>query len=411
MLDQTSRPLRVAVLSSAGGGGGGIAAKRMADALDSQPDMQADFLSGEFFGGFLPPEVAPMISFSNRKLTDTHYTLEYPGYSRAWLVDFLAGYDVVNIHWASYLLGLAELDQLSRRGTRMLFMLHDFHYLTGGCHYPAGCTRMTMGCTNCPQFDDTLGDINFVPINLRIKQGLFARPNVHLAAPSKYLRDQAVTTGMVPESRAHVLRNAYVPVETDLPWPDDGTIRILVIADSLTERRKGMPLALESLNQLAARLESEQPGRPVVAHFVGAADEALKTALAQSRLAYHLHGRITDHAKLVEIFTLCDIVLSCSFEDNWPNILVEAGAYGCVPVVGPGHGCEEFARGYAIGAVTPDYEARSFATALLGVMAAVPDRATREANARRIRADHQPDLIASTFRSIADQMHQLVPSG
>lgn len=408
MPDLQTGSTRIAILSSAGGGGGGIAAKRMADTLSLRPGIAAEFLSGEYFGGFLPTEVAPMKSLSNGKLTDTHYTLEYPGYQRNWMVDFLAAHDVVNVHWASYLLGLAELDALARRGTRLLFMLHDFHYITGGCHYPAGCTGMTRGCLNCPQFDETQGDINLVPVNLRIKQTLFARPNVHLAAPSQWLRDQAVNSGIVPASRAHVLRNPYIPQEPRSERPEDGVLRILVIADSLTERRKGMPMALEALNRLAARAAEALPGRQIAVHIVGHAEPGLKAAMDRCRLPHHLHGRITEHQKLVDIFAICDLVLTCSTEDNWPNILVESGAYGCVPVVGPGHGCEEFVQTYGLGGVARGYSAEAFADALVAVLGALPDAGVRADYMARIRADHETGGIADAFLSIAHRIPQMV---
>lgn len=389
---------RIAVLSSASGGGGGIAAQRLATALSRQPGVTADFLTRDQLGD-LPAEVAPMRSMSNRRQTDTHFTVEYPGYRRDWLVDLLAGYDLVNVHWASYLLNLAELDALARRGVAVLFQLHDFHYITGGCHYPAGCDNLSLGCHDCPQADTTLCDPRFIPVNLRIKRTLFARPNVHLAAPSQHLRDRAVASGIVPAGRAHVLRNPYVPLTPKAARPRDGVTRILLIADSLIERRKAMPLALDSL----AALHRRQQGNRVHVDVVGAADDpALRERLAGCGLPHRLHGRITDHARLVDIFAASDIVLSCSYEDNWPNILIEAGSYGCVPVVGPGHGCEEFVTTYGTGAVAPAYTPGAFADTVLEMIATLQQQGGPDAGIQaRIRADHQENRIAAQALRIA----------
>ncbi|MBK0329303.1 glycosyltransferase [Rhodobacteraceae bacterium F11138] len=395
-------PTRIAVLSNAGGGGGGLAAHRMATALNTQPGVQADFLTRDELGGILPPEVAPPRSMSNRRMTSTHFTVEYPGYRRDWLVDLLAKYDVVNVHWASYLLGLAELDALARRGTAMLFMLHDFHYMTGGCHYPAECDRLTLDCHGCPQVDSALCDAHFVPINLRVKRTIFARPNVHLAAPSNFLRDRAVLSGLIPGPRAHVLRNPYAPLpDPPASAPADGLTRILLVADSLLEQRKAMPLALESLALLQRRIDTGTVSHRVRIDVVGKADPALQDRLQTSGLDHVLHGRITDHARLVQLFADNDILLTCSYEDNWPNILVEACSYGCVPVVGPGHGCQEFVTTYGIGAVAPSYAATAFADTLLATAARLaegdgPDPDTQA----RIRADHRSEHVAQHFLRI-----------
>ncbi|SFU17881.1 glycosyltransferase [Sedimentitalea nanhaiensis] len=398
-LSAAPAPIRIAVLSSADGGGGGLAAHRMATALNTQPGVQADFLSRRELGGILPPEVAPPRSMSNRQMTNTHFTVEYPGYRRDWLIDLLAGYDIVNVHWASFLLGLAELDALARRGTPMLFMLHDFHYMTGGCHYPAECNKLVLGCHGCPQVDSARCDSRFIPINLRVKRGIFARPNVHLAAPSRYLRDRAVASGLIPEARAHVLRNPYEPLPDPAPHPADGQVRILLIADSLVERRKALPLALDSLDLLQRRIDAGATPQRMRIDVVGTADQALQDRLETGGLDYVLHGRITDHARLVQIFAENDILLSCSYEDNWPNILVEACSYGCVPVVGPGHGCQEFVTTYGIGAVAPRYEATAFADTLLAT-ATRHDRTDPDARAR-IRADHRNEHVAHHFLQIA----------
>lgn len=396
---------RVAILSSAGGGGAGIAARRLAEALNAHEAFQADFLTREEMGGVLPEDVAPMRSMTNHKLSDTHYTMEYPGFKRPWVVDLLSAYDVVNIHWTSYLISLAEIDELARRGTRILYMLHDFHHFTGGCHYPAGCTRMRLGCLNCPQVDETLCDINFIPVNLRIKQGIFARANVHLAAPSQYLRDRAVASGIIPLERAHVMRNVYVPDPAPQHF-EDQALRLVIVADSLYEGRKGMALTIESLDQLARRRRAEMPGQVIMTHVIGRADEDLQAAFATCAMPHKLHGRISEHQRIVGILGICDIILSCSYEDNWPNVLVEAGSYGVVPVVGPGHGCEEFVRTYQIGEVARDYSAADFADSLIATAKSLPGKATRKTFAQRIREDHSPENVTHRFSEIiADLMN------
>lgn len=395
------RATRIAVLSSAGAGGGGIAAHRLARALNAQGGLSVDFLTAQELGGFLPEEVAPFGSKSNRQITDTHFTVEYPGYRRDWLIRLLSGYDIVNVHWASYLLGLAELETLAARGTRMLFMLHDYHYFTGGCHYPAGCSGMTRGCLGCPQVESSLCDARFIPVNLRVKRAIFSHDNVHLAAPSRFLRNEAVASGIVPGERAHVLRNAYAPLDTGAGRPDDDIIRILLIADSLAERRKGMPLALDSLAALRARLPA---GRRVQIDVVGQADPTLVDRLNANGLTHVLHGRISDHSRLVGIFAASDIVLSCSYEDNWPNILVEAGAYGCVPVVGPGHGCAEFSETYGMGGIARAYTPAAFAETLQATIAALP---APSGAMSRIRQDHRADQVAAQFLRIAAAIPQV----
>ena len=392
---------RIAVVSSAPNGGAGIAAARLAAALAASGRMQADFIDIATLGETLPEAVSPEGSLSNRALSDTHFTLEHPGFQRGWLTGLLARYDLINVHWASRLVALAELHALAMAGRPMLFWVHDFHYITGGCHYPAGCTGFLRDCRACPQIDIARAPAGAPARALAVKREIFARPNVHLAAPSRFLRDQAVAAGIVPPARAHVQRNAYVPLAPAAVRPGAG--RVLVIADSLAEGRKKMGLALEALAAVAATLP---PGRMLV-DVVGHTPEAMRARLIAGGVAHVLHGRIGDHARLTGLLAQADVVLSCSDEDNWPNVLVEAGCYGVLPVVGPGHGCAEFVRTYGLGVVAAEYTVPAFARALRTALS-TGDPGGRHRAALTIRADHGPERVAARF---GDLMSAMLPVG
>ncbi|WP_075221647.1 glycosyltransferase [Acuticoccus yangtzensis] len=393
------RPPRVAVLSSAPHGGAGIAARRLADALAAE-GVAADFIDIAGIGESVPEDARPSRSFSNRTISDAHFTVEYPGFCRGWLVEMLADYDIVNVHWALGLIALEELAALARRGVRLVFTLHDFHYVTGGCHYPATCTHLGLGCHACPQLDRGLAPLTVPPRARRFKAALFAHPNVALTAPSHFVRDGAVASRIVPADRAHVIRNAYRPLKASAAPRDPGLVRLVLIADSLSERRKNMRLALESLAVLAARLKGREGPRLVV-DLVGAGDPETATLMARTGLEAVAHGRIANHAVLTDIYRRADLLLTPSLEDNWPNILVEAGVYGVYPIVGPGHGCEEFVRAFGFGSVAAAYDAASFADALDGAMPPAARRMRGEA-AAAIREAHAPARIAAQFmRTVA----------
>jgi len=393
-------PLRVALLTSAIGGGGGIAARRMAEALASDPRFAVDLLTPETLGELLPADVAPRASVSNRRRTNTQFSVEYPGYRRDWLVTLLAGYDLVNIQWAVKLISLAEIDALAATGTPVICTAHDYHYFTGGCHYPAGCTGMRAGCTACTQAHPQLCDMRFLPIILRAKRTIFARPNVHFAAPSQFLCEEAVASGAVPATRSHVLRNPFVP-PPPANMPEVGeTRRILLVADRFEETRKAMPLAMAALADLATR--DDLP--PLAVDLVGTADPALAEAVAALPLAVCQHGRIADEAQLAARYAGADLLLTCSYEDNWPNVLVEAGAQGTPAVVGPGHGCAEYIRQFEAGLVAADYSAAAFAEAMARLVTAPRDPAARAQLAQSVRAEHAPAAVADAVWAVLGQI-------
>lgn len=387
---------RIAIMSSAGGGGAGIAARRMADAINASGENTADFIDIAVLGEAVSNSISIADSVSNHTISDTHFTVENPGYNRGWLVDMLAEYDLVNVHWASFLINNSELLELAMRGQPMLFMMHDFYYVTGGCHYPATCTQLGTGCLACPQVDTARCSQHIIAENYQMKKSIFAQPNVHLAAPSAFVRDTAVQSGIISADRAHVLRNAYQPSH-DFDGTRAFDKRILLIADSLYEGRKNMRFALEVLAKLT------QMGERFMVDVVGTAAPEMKAFLAATGVRHVFHGRITDHDALASIMSKTNVMITASLEDNWPNILVEAGSYGCMPVVGPGHGCEEFVRAFDYGKVATDYTVTSFMTATLD---ALNDRSPEHRNraVEDIRAAHAPSAACSSYFSILEDI-------
>ena len=394
---RSNRPMKVAVLSSASGGGAGIAAQRVTDALNLSSSVEADFLDMVALGGRVPDDAAPPGNMSNRRISDTHFTVEFPGYVRGWIIDVLRQYDLLNIHWASFLLGLAEIDELSRTGVPVLFTCHDYYYFSGGCHYPATCDRLAKGCIACPQVNQNYCSSSTIGRNRRIKKRILSRPNVHLAAPSAFLVNEAVGAKMISAEKVHVLRNPYSPVADAVRRERKQPPGIVLLADSMAERRKAMPLAIESLSLAWQELRGlDCDEKPFVVHVIGNADDKFKACLALAGFEYILYGRISAHHKIAFLLSQCDFLLSCSFEDNWPNVLVEAGSYGVIPIVGPGHGCEEFVRHFMIGEVALSYDKTSFSKAILKALAS-----SSEADHARLRKmvirEHDPKHISKAY--------------
>lgn len=385
----------IAVLSSAGGGGAGIAARRVVGALNSLGHFSADFVDIETLGHKVPQSVSPEGSVTNRTISDTYFTVEFPAFARGWMVEFLASYDLVNIHWASHLVSISELLSLALRGKPMLFTLHDFYYATGGCHYPASCDQLALGCPSCPQVDTARCDQAVIKHNSALKRQLFSLPNVHLSAPSAFVRDTVVGADVIPVERAHVLRNIYDPID-DFDPERPFTGRVLLIADSLHEGRKNMPFALEVL----ARLH-ELGAVPFHVDLVGYASQELKDYMATRGVPHSFHGRVTDHGALTRIMQQTDVVLTTSLEDNWPNTLVEAGSYGCMPVVGPGHGCAEFVEHFSFGVVAQNYSVDSFVTALLHALTQ-RSKAARSEAVCAIRHVHAPATFVHEYSALID---------
>lgn len=353
--------MKIAILSSASAGGAGIAAYRIYQAFCDKTDHEVDFFDMNALGQ-VDLEISPTVSATNGKITNTHFTVDYASDVREWVINLLSEYDVLNVQWASYLISLSEINELAKLGKKIIFTLHDFYYISGGCHYPAGCLGYLKSCIGCPQVDENVCSQQTVIATNKLKREIFSYESVHLSAPSAFIVENAIRSGIVPPERAHVLRNAYEPIFDFKPTIHTKSKSILLIADSFDEQRKGLSLAVDSL-KIAAETFKEA-NTDVTLHLVGGLDIEVIKRLDGSGIKIVTHGHIKEHVKLVEIFKRCEFILTCSYEDNWPNILVESGSYGCIPIVGKWHGCEEFVQKFELGFVADNYSKEAFSQVL-----------------------------------------------
>jgi glycosyltransferase involved in cell wall biosynthesis len=392
--------MRIAVVSSASGGGAGIAALRIARSLREHEGFAVEFVDIASVGAVASDESSQRNS-NNGRISNTQFTVDRVTARREWLVQFLAGFHVVNLHWTAYVLATSEIEMLVSTGTPVLMTLHDFNHVTGGCHYPAGCTGMFAGCMGCPQVERDFGNVSEDVYRLkRRKNSIFRHPNVHIAAPSRYVLDAARCAVGIELSRTHLLRNPYDPLELQTVDALDGSaprpLTVLLVADWLGERRKGAMLAAEVLQVFCAHKSGNVALR---IHIAGSSDAGLVRMLRDTGAEVIAHGRIADHATLAAIYAQCDVQLSTSHEDNWPNVLVEAAAYGCLAIVGPGHGCEEFARRYPGCHVADNYTPAAFVHALqqIATMPAMELSACKSALTVAVRTDHAPEAVAADY--------------
>jgi len=85
---------RFAILTSATGGGAGIAAKRVYTAIQESLSSEhtIKLIDMPALGEAVFSDVANHNGGSNKQFSDTHYTVEYPGYARSFIVSYLRGF-------------------------------------------------------------------------------------------------------------------------------------------------------------------------------------------------------------------------------------------------------------------------------------------------------------------------------
>lgn len=248
-----------------------------------------------------------------------------------------------------------------------VWTLHDMWSFTGRCAYSYDCRKFLTGCDSaCPtaaeppilapdQISDAWDE----------RRRLIGRyPRMVAVTPSQWLAQEA-QAGLWRDNRVTVIPygiplNIYRPVDQTharevLGINARGPV-LLVAAQKLTDRRKGMGILAEALQQLASR--------SLTILTLGAGD------LRLDKEGVHLHslGYIDNEETKVLAYNAADVLIHPAPVDNFPNVVVESVACGTPVVSFPIGGLPDIVRpqqtGWLADTVSPAALAGAIDTAL-----------------------------------------------
>lgn len=313
------------------------------------------------------------------------------------LVDTLAKADVIHLHWVARFLFLPLLNSPQLADKRFIWTLHDFHPVTGGCHYPGSCERYTSGCGQCPLLEgNDENDLSSAEWNLRQKTFAELGDRLDFVAPSAWLARKAEQSGVTGGRRVHVIRN---PLDLDcfrphapevchqlLGLPNDRPL-VLFVSDSPEDQRKGGDLIRDIISKIREGIN---------AHFVSVGSER-----AFSDISDHTPlGMIADDRLLAMIYAAADVFLMPSRDDNLPNTVIESLSCGTPVVCFDVGGAPELIEDGSNGARVPLGDTESMAMRVVKLL--------KDPSLERIRLNCRktaenavaPDTIARQYQAI-----------
>lgn len=242
-----------------------------------------------------------------------------------------------NIHGYYIHIGLL-FDYLKKSGKKVIWTLHDCWSFTGHCAYFdfAGCDKWKTGCKNCPQKKSYPGSLVFDRScrNYSQKRGLFTGlTDLTIITPSQWLAD-LVKESYLAEYPVEVVHNT---INEDVFKPTPSNFRnryhledkkILLGVASIWETRKGM-------RDFLALAEQLDESYKIV--LVGLSEEQIK------ELPQNIVGitRTNSAKELAEIYTVADLFINPTYEENYPTVNLEARACGTKIICYDTGGCRE----------------------------------------------------------------------
>lgn len=299
------------------------------------------------------------VNESRTSATNSLFSVPYPAVDLA-SSDLIRNCDVVNFHWMSWIASPRTVRLLLEAGKKVVWTLHDFWPMTGGCHYPTICSQYKETCRKCPQLAEPWS-VAQAAFNEKLAE-YGGQPGLTVLSPSQWLADRASESRIFRDNRVLSIPNT-IDLEVFKPQADREELRaalgikprdvVLVFGNyDNGETRKGGAALRSALKALSEDWETirrrTKVGRLVLAVF-GRAGAILDGA----NISTIPFGEVKEDSRLASVLSICDAYLHPASEDNYPNTILESLACG-TPVIGfKVGGVPEMVRDGVTGCVEP----------------------------------------------------------
>jgi glycosyltransferase involved in cell wall biosynthesis len=243
--------------------------------------------------------------------------------------------DVINLHWVNHgYLSVDNVGQLLSLNKPILWHLHDFWPVTGGCHYPDRCNRYQISCGNCPALQNPHpADLAWQQFEKKIT--VYSKNPPVFVAASAWLADCVAKASLLTQTGASVIHIPN-PIDSADYYPADKSAakkqlqlnpkrkHLLFAAMNTSDPRKGFDLLVRGLKAL-----KEQCTHDIELLIAGKCTTDLTAKLPYpSRLLGSLGP-----ANMRQAYQAADVFVIPSLQDNLPNTVLESLHCG-TPVAG-----------------------------------------------------------------------------
>lgn len=240
--------------------------------------------------------------------------------------------DIINLHWVAGMINYEDVKELFKDKT-IVWTLHDMNAFTGGCHYADTCRKFTEECGACPQLGSK--DENDISSQIwKYKKSIYDDLNITVVTPSKWLGEQASQSSLFKKYKREVIPygfelDVFKPQNDELNRKEIGVpanAKIILFGATYNNKRKGFEYLVKALTDFNKTDFNEEI---YLAVFGNIGD--FQNVLSGYKILNF--GAVNDPEVLAKIYSLADVFVIPSLEDNLPLVVVESLACG-TPVVG-----------------------------------------------------------------------------
>ncbi len=247
------------------------------------------------------------------------------------IYEYTKDFDIINLHWIS---GFIDYKSFFKQHIhkKLVWRLADMNPFTGGCHYSWGCENFQQKCGNCQQLNSNLkNDLSNKIWQAKHEAFQHIENNqLHIVCLGNWMLNNVKNCSLLSRFNKSIIPNGvelqifnmYQKTAAKQSLGIDINKKtILLIAESMNNRRKGYKHAIETL----ARIKDKNEYCILI---VGTSTQNLHKEFQQIHF-----GRIDNKILLAVIYNAADVFLYTSLEENFPNTALESISCG-TPVIG-----------------------------------------------------------------------------
>ena len=341
-----NRPLRVVIINKSDStGGAAVVSRRLMEAMRGQ-GIDARMLVVEKLtdSPYIELAGAPL-SIKKNFLLERLRIFIGNGFSRKtlfkidtasdglplWKHPLVTGADAILLNWVNQgMLSLKGIQRILDLNKPVIWTMHDMWCMTGICHHAGECNHFHDKCGDCKLLGKLRGQKDLSREIWTRKHSLYTHRNkITFVAVSNWLASKARESSLLRDKKVVVIPNVFPAREyKEKTRREDGKIQLLFGAARLDDPIKGLPI-LREMTRLISMEHPDLAEKMELTTFGGVKNpESLKGFGISHR---HL-GVIKGEREIRRVYEDCDILVSASSYETLPGTLVEAQAYGCIPV-------------------------------------------------------------------------------
>ncbi|TDO21974.1 glycosyltransferase [Pedobacter duraquae] len=229
--------------------------------------------------------------------------------------------DIIHLHWVNH--AFVDISRLKGLNKPIIWTMHDCWPFTGGCHYFFDCDGFERSCGNCPVLNSGQSK-DLSSFMFRRKKSVYKSLNIKFIAISSWMKNNA-GKGLLAGKDIEVIPSG---IDCSIfKWKDGASARpefgirndekvILLGAQHLQSRSKGMSLSIEALN-------AYEEGALTVVTFGGGKLEL------QNQMHRILNlGYISDKKIMADIYKMSDVFICTSIAEGFGMTVAEAQCSG-----------------------------------------------------------------------------------